>query len=143
MKLLPAGMKIIVEPVFTSLHGHPGYLIYEVQIHSFFFKTLIYLGIQDLGPVGQSSFRKFFLNSFRGHNAVGGELLAVRNARVNHSCQPNAAAIYDETAHVAILFSQRDIMPGEEISICYYLSSSRTHQKTPDEVSKIPLSLKQ
>ncbi len=39
---------------------------------------------------------------------------------MNHSCQPNAASVYDETARVAILFSQKDIQPGEEISISYY-----------------------
>ena len=46
--------------------------------------------------------------------------VALRIARVNHACQPNAATIYDETARVAILFAQKDIQPGEEISICYY-----------------------
>jgi len=48
------------------------------------------------------------------------KFVALRIARVNHSCQPNAATIYDETASVAILFAQKDIQPGEEISICYY-----------------------
>ncbi len=47
-------------------------------------------------------------------------VVALRIARVYHACQPNAGTIYDETARVAILFAQRDIQPGEEISICYY-----------------------
>jgi len=46
--------------------------------------------------------------------------VALRIARVNHACRPNAATIFDETAQVAILFAQLDIQPGEEICICYY-----------------------
>jgi len=46
--------------------------------------------------------------------------VALRIARVNHACQPNAGTSYDEIARVAILFAQKDIQPGEEISICYY-----------------------
>ena len=45
--------------------------------------------------------------------------VALRNARVNHACQPNASSIYDETARVAILFAQKNIQPGEEITMCY------------------------
>ncbi len=48
------------------------------------------------------------------------KLVALRISRLNHCCQPNADTIYDETARVAILFAQKDILPGEEISICYY-----------------------
>jgi len=55
-----------------------------------------------------------------GENMQGQMTVALRIARVNHACQPNAAAIHDETASVAILFAQKDIQPGEEISICYY-----------------------
>ncbi len=47
-------------------------------------------------------------------------LLPYESPFVNHACQPNAAPIYDETARVAIFFAQRDIQPGEEITICYY-----------------------
>ena len=50
------------------------------------------------------------------------EVVALRIARLNHACKPNAVTIYDETARVAILFAQRDISPGEEITICYYAS---------------------
>ena len=46
--------------------------------------------------------------------------VALRIARVNHACQPNAASIYDDTACVAILFAQKDIQPGDEITYCYY-----------------------
>ncbi len=48
--------------------------------------------------------------------------VALRIARVNHACQPNAGTSYDEIARVAILFAQRDIRPGEEITVCYYAS---------------------
>ena len=67
------------------------------------------------------------MNLFWGENLSGYRnqddwktIVALRIARVNHSCQPNAAAIYDETACVAILFAQKTIQPGEEISISYY-----------------------
>ena len=63
---------------------------------------------------------KFARNYFLGANMGVQKSVALRIARVNHSCQPNAGAIYDETARVAILFAQKDIQPGEEISICYY-----------------------
>ncbi len=45
--------------------------------------------------------------------------LGLRIARLNHSCRPNAATIYDEEACVEIVFAQHDILPGEEICITY------------------------
>jgi len=82
-------------------------------------------GIKDLGeglgPVAVSpSTLKFIGNRFLGENMEGQMAVALRIARVNHSCKPNAATIYDETARVAILFALDNIEPGEEISICYY-----------------------
>ena len=47
-------------------------------------------------------------------------MIALRIARVNHSCLPNAGVSYDSVAHVEILFAQRDIQPGEEVTMCYY-----------------------
>jgi len=82
-------------------------------------------GMTDLGPEGTTLEEKFGKNLFIGENMakeLNQNLVALRIARVNHSCQPNAATIFDETARVAILFSQKDIQPGEEISICYYAS---------------------
>jgi len=64
--------------------------------------------------------QKFARNAFLGENNNSQVFVALRIARVNHACQPNAAPIYDETARVAIFFAQRDIQPGEEITICYY-----------------------
>ncbi len=71
--------------------------------------------------------QRFAFNTFLGEFCLGEDkqpdsqtTVTLRIARVNHACQPNAATIYDETAHVAILFAQKDIHPGEEISICYY-----------------------
>jgi len=55
---------------------------------------------------------------FRATNSQS--IVALRISRVNHACLPNAATIYDETGRVAILFAQKDIQPGEEITICYY-----------------------
>jgi len=38
---------------------------------------------------------------------------------VNHDCDPNAGHYEDETFDVKILFAERDIEPGEEITISY------------------------
>ncbi len=46
-------------------------------------------------------------------------MLSLRIARLNHSCRPNAAKSYDETARVSILLALKDIQPGEEICIAY------------------------
>jgi len=71
----------------------------------------------DLKPEAATLKKKFFNNCFEGRSGV-----ALRIARVNHACSPNASTIYDETARVAILFSQKDLQPGEEITLCYYNS---------------------
>jgi len=68
---------------------------------------------------------KYSDHSFRGANMSEATQItqlgvALRNARVNHACKPNAPSIYDETALVAILFAQKNFHPGEEITICYY-----------------------
>ena len=80
----------------------------------------MYEGIKDLGPDGAPLVIKFCRNFFKGANVDQQCTVALRIARVNHACRPNAATIYDETARVAILFAQQDIQPGEEICICYY-----------------------
>ena len=43
----------------------------------------------------------------------------MRSARINHSCRPNAFMGYDEVARVKIIAAQRDIQPGEEVSVVY------------------------
>ena len=78
------------------------------------------VGIKDLGPEGKSVQDKFVRNILVTGNVQRQISVALRIARVNHACQPNAATIFDETARVAILFAQEDIQPGTEISICYY-----------------------
>ena len=80
------------------------------------------IGIKDLGPEGGTLNEKFKKNFFVGENLEARNTVALRIARVNHACQPNANTVYDETAHVAILFALKDIQPGEEICICYYAS---------------------
>jgi len=78
--------------------------------------------MRDLGPEGDTLQQKFTKNTFMGANMESGgpKAVALRIARVNHSCQPNAATIYDKTAQVDILFALKDIQPGEEIFISYY-----------------------
>ena len=90
-----------------------------------------FIGIKSLGSEEDSLEKTFSRNSFLGENNFGQNIVALRIARVNHHCQPNAAAIYDETARVAILFAQKDIHPGEEISICYYSHFYRPSTSEP------------
>jgi len=74
-------------------------------------------------------------NMFLGANMESQWTIALGIARVNHSCKPNAATIYDETAHVAILFAQKDIQPGEVISLCLYspfFKLDASNQNVPD-----------
>ena len=61
------------------------------------------------------------MNSFGGnkHRDGGKPFVGLRTSRVNHSCQPNACASYDQVARVNILVAQQDIQPGEEICIIY------------------------
>ena len=97
-----------------------------------------YAGVRDLGPKGKNLEQKFKKNVFLGGNMeVSKKAVALRIARLNHSCQPNAATIYDETARVAILFALKDIQLGEEISISYYsrlfaLGSARLSSSNPE-----------
>ncbi len=86
---------------------------------------------------------KFKNSDFRGANQdeFTQLIVALRNARVNHACQPNASTIYDETAHVAILFAQQDIHPGEEITICYYTPFFGLASYSPSIGSFIPESI--
>ncbi len=83
---------------------------------------------------GESLEEKFLANPFMGETMEGQKTVALRIARVNHSCQPNASSIFDETALVAILFAQRDILPGEEICISYYSSLMRL-DRNPSNIS--------
>ena len=81
---------------------------------------MLVTGIQDLEPKGGTFIMKQTQNVFLGENMEGLEgenAIALRIARVNHSCQPNATSSYDKTAHVAILFTQKDIQPEEEIKM--------------------------
>ena len=79
-----------------------------------------YAGIKYLNSQEGTLNDKFLSNSLIASNVGFHIVVALRNARVNHACQPNASTIFDETARVAILFAQKDIQPGEEITICYY-----------------------
>ena len=53
---------------------------------------------------------KYSDHSFRGANLSEATQItqlgvALRNARVNHTCHSNATSIYDETSLIAILFA--------------------------------------
>ena len=73
----------------------------------------------NLEPEGGAMEWKFKRNVFKGEN-MPQAVVALHIARVNHACQPNASTIYDEMACVAILYSQKDVHPREDIAIRYY-----------------------
>ncbi len=86
-------------------------------------------GIRDLAPQGGTLELKLITNNYFELGAnfnfirspfCDSSTAALRIARVNHACSPNASTIFDLPARVAILFAQKDIQPGEEITICYY-----------------------
>lgn len=74
--------------------------------------------VATLQPSGGTIIEKYELNSLGG-GKDGVSYLCGRIARANHDCNPNAAHYLDETFNVKILFSERDIQPGEEICISY------------------------
>lgn len=88
----------------------------------------------DLEPKEATLQHKFKLNRFMAENLESQSCIALRIARLNHACQPNAVTIYDETARVAILFAQKDIQPGEEISVSYYFQFFRLGHINKDVV---------
>ena len=75
-----------------------------------------------MAPEGASLFVKFRTNCISGNleRDNGKDIVGLRTSRLNHNCRPNAGCVYDETAHVEIVFAQRDIQPGEEICITYF-----------------------
>jgi hypothetical protein len=91
------GSRIMVDPILTrsDAEKHPGF--------------------EKLEPSNESNSQKFDLNCIAGSKTS----LCLRIARVNHSCSPNAAYILDKKLKVGILFAERDIKAGEEITISY------------------------
>lgn len=75
--------------------------------------------INDLMPIAGTYEEKFELNCI-GHDN-GESSLCLRISRANHDCNANAGHWYDETFKVVVLFAQRDIAVGEEITINYQL----------------------
>ncbi|KAG4077672.1 hypothetical protein HA402_015715 [Bradysia odoriphaga] len=78
-------------------------------------------GVKDLLPVNGSFGDKFFLNCIGLGENDGGSCLCLRISRANHDCKPNADHWYDETFKAVVLFAQRNIAEGEEITINYQL----------------------
>lgn len=74
-------------------------------------------GVGDLLPHDASLEEKWELN--RMGTLIGKSVLALRIARANHSCNPNASHYYDENNGLKILVANRDITEGEEICISY------------------------
>lgn len=75
--------------------------------------------IMDLMPINGSFQQKSDLNEVGLGN--GNSAICLRISRANHDCKANADHWYDETFNVVILFSERDILEGEEICINYQL----------------------
>jgi len=117
-RFIPAKFRIIVEPPRHS--DHPG------------FKDLIGGTLQE----------KLLLNQYGrdyDEGPVADGTLCLRTSRLNHDCDPNSSHQFDPTYDVRILFSERDIQPGEEITITYYpLTGCKFGDpKMPAEVRKI------
>lgn len=75
----------------------------------------------DRETEGKSLEFKFQHNAIEGKTIrdLGSNFVALKISRINHSCMPNAAHCYNETGRVLVIFSERDIYPGEEICILY------------------------
>ena len=97
-RTIPAGYRIIVEPVFTDPAGHAA--------------------IKDLMPEDGTLMDKFDLNAFQMDVDDMGAV-SLRISRVNHDCRANAATFYCTTSRVKILYAQRQILAGQEICIPY------------------------
>lgn len=106
-RTMPAGYRIIVEPIFTDPAGHPG--------------------IQDLMPEGGTLSEKFEFNGSM-HRAVEGEdgmplgigftqYVSLRICRVNVKCVPNAETFFCDTKKVRVLVANQQILAGQEIGI--------------------------
>ena len=93
--------------------------------------------LQDLEPKGGNTQEKRALNVLGGENSSR-SLLCLRIARANHDCNFNASHRHEEDMTVTILFSERDIEAGEEISIEYTASSDPSKGTSPD-VSRLIL----
>jgi len=116
---LPARFKILVDGELESGHAamHPAML--------------------NLEPSGGSFQEKIDLNSF---SKAGGEsVVCPRICRVNHACDPNAALI--EVDRTWILFAERRIAKGEEITIAYR-STDDLSSPVPIEESREVLQIK-
>jgi len=96
-RLIPINYRIMVEAVREE--NHPA--------------------INDLMPISGTIQDKIYLNVFacEFHDDPGA--ICLRLSRVNHSCKPNACKHNDPVHGVLLLCAERDIQPGEEITICY------------------------
>jgi hypothetical protein len=83
----------------------------------------------DLEPSGGTTSQKFDLNCIGSQKSPS---ICLKIARVNHSCSPNASYILDEKFKVGILFAERDIIAGEEITVSY-ISFKNLSQKLSAE----------
>jgi SET domain len=59
------------------------------------------------------------------------QIVCLRLSRVNHACVPNSAHWYDDDYRVKILFSEKPIKAGEEITYSYVTLRSLHHSYTP------------
>ncbi|KAJ6646346.1 SET domain-containing protein 5 [Pseudolycoriella hygida] len=110
-KKIPSMFRIIVEKGHNEDEEHPA--------------------INDLMPIGGTFYDKYNLNKFGSDGEDNG--LYLRISRVNHSCKPNAAYMYDETFKVLILYSLTDIKIGQEITINYQQFDDVRCKTTPED----------
>ena len=116
----PRGSRILVDRMLTRS---------EAVKHSRF---------ADLEPSGGTTAQKFALNCIGSQDNSS---ICLRIARVNHSCSPNAAYVLDDKLKVGILFAERDITAGEEITVSY-ISFKNLSQKLSAEKFREELKMK-
>ena len=98
---IPAGYQIIVEPVFSDPAGHPA--------------------IKDLMLENVKLKEKFEANAITTCTPEGliTQNVSLRNARVNHDCDPNATSVFSEENRVRIFAGMREIPAGQEVCRAY------------------------
>jgi hypothetical protein len=93
-------------------------------------------GVMDLLPLPGTIDEKWTLNRM-GTLLPNTSVLALRIARANHACDPNADHYYDEAHGLKILVTNRPITTGQEICISYTNYGDVSVQMTVEEHQEV------